>query len=61
MPDYEKFLEELSELTRKYGITIGGCGCCGSPWLMEMEDGETDSEYRYRADCKQDLSWGSVK
>lgn len=27
------FLEELSTLTRKHGVMIGGCGCCGSPWL----------------------------
>jgi hypothetical protein len=28
-----QFLDELAELTRKHGIAIGGCGCCGSPWL----------------------------
>lgn len=32
----DKFLEELTELTKKYGIEIGGCGCCGSPWLNDM-------------------------
>ena len=34
-----KFLAELSELTKKYGITINGCGCCGSPWCSRLEDG----------------------
>ena len=29
----QQFLFELAELTRKHGISIGGCGCCGSPWL----------------------------
>lgn len=24
----QQFLFELSELTRKHGISIGGCGCC---------------------------------
>jgi hypothetical protein len=29
----KRFLLELTTLTRKYGVSIGGCGCCGSPWL----------------------------
>lgn len=32
-----EFLTELTELTKKYGIQIAGCGCCGSPWLEEAE------------------------
>lgn len=28
-----QFLKELSALSRKHKITVGGCGCCGSPWL----------------------------
>ena len=31
-----KFLEELSELTKKYNISIEGCGCCGSPYLVYL-------------------------
>ena len=30
----DKFLEELTELTKKHGIEI--CGCCDSPWLNDM-------------------------
>lgn len=29
------FLRDLTELTNNYGIAIGGCGCCDSPYLYE--------------------------
>lgn len=29
----EQFLKELSELSAKYDLWIGGCGCCGSPYI----------------------------
>ena len=32
----EEFLEELTELTKKHQIEIGGCGCDGSPWLDDL-------------------------
>jgi len=32
----EQFLEELTALTTKYQIVVGDCGCCGSPFLLEM-------------------------
>lgn len=33
----KEFLEELTALTHKYGIQIGGCGCCGSPAIYKTE------------------------
>lgn len=39
--DIESFLEELKNLSLKYEIVIGGCGCCGSPYLANI-DGETE-------------------
>jgi len=36
-PAHRQFLLELRELTLKHGLAIGGCGCCGSPFLMEVE------------------------
>lgn len=32
-----QFLLGLRELTLKWGVTIAGCGCCGSPFLCEQE------------------------
>ena len=36
----DRFLEELTELTKKYNIVIGGCGCCGSPFLYDLQGGK---------------------
>ena len=36
-PNYDGFLKGLAALTSKYGIAIGGCGCCGSPYLRDGE------------------------
>lgn len=37
----QEFLNELSLLTQKYGIAIGGCGCCGSPFVYDMATDKT--------------------
>lgn len=34
----EQFLIELTELGRKHGIVIGGCGCCGSPFIYQLRE-----------------------
>lgn len=31
------FLSDLTKISNEYGISIGGCGCCGSPWLKDLE------------------------
>lgn len=47
MENVADFLRELTELTMKYEIKIGGCGCCGSPFLMETgaEDHQNGAAY----------------
>lgn len=41
--DTRGFLRELTKLTKKYGIRIGGCLCCGSPYLVGLVS--TDGKY----------------
>ena len=31
-----KFLKGLRKLTKETGLEIGGCGCCGSPFLTKV-------------------------
>ncbi|MCR6116654.1 hypothetical protein HXA31_20205 [Salipaludibacillus agaradhaerens] len=38
MSKNEQFLKELSELSRKHKMYIGGCGCCGSPFVNDDYD-----------------------
>jgi hypothetical protein len=42
MTNLQMFVEELSLLSNKYGYHIGGCGCCGSPWI-----GTNENKYGY--------------
>lgn len=32
----DKFLKELTKLTQKYEFQIAGCGCCGSPFIIDL-------------------------
>lgn len=31
----ERFLRELTKLSEKHGMYIGGCGCMGSPFVSD--------------------------
>lgn len=33
----KNFLIELEQISRKYGLYVDGCGCCGSPSLEPLE------------------------
>ena len=39
------FLEELTELTKKYGLYIGGCGCCHSPYIYTYDEIKDEEDY----------------
>ena len=36
MENLELFLKELTKLSQKYGLKIGGCGCCNSPFIEDF-------------------------
>ena len=42
------FLQELTALSDKYDIYIEGCGCCGSPWLNDIQAGKNYDNLAYR-------------
>lgn len=45
--DVAPFLLELTALTKKHGIEIWGCGCCGSPSLSRLSALDYDKRYHY--------------
>lgn len=51
------FLNELSELTRKHGIKICGCGCCGSPWIEDIRTGNMVDNLEYNDEKQQYEVW----
>lgn len=44
------FLQELTALSDKYEIYIEGCGCCGSPWLNDIQAGKSYDNLTYGPD-----------
>ena len=53
---HRAFLLGLRELTRKHGISIDGCGCCGSPYLVDDAD-VSDERSGYVALNGENLGW----
>jgi hypothetical protein len=52
----EEFILELDKLTRKYHLKIGGCGCCGSPFISEVL-GNIDKQAGYALTGDAELAW----
>lgn len=54
------FIVGLEELSRKHGVYVGGCGCCGSPYV-QTEDNVYPPEAGYMAsgdgNAVEDLKW----
>lgn len=56
------FIKGLTSLTQDHGLVIGGCGCCGSPYIFELSKKEKEYEYAVfyvTGDEGQDLEWKS--
>lgn len=61
-PDRLKaFLDELTALSIKHRISIGGCGCCGSPSLDEMTDHDIRVTPEYQSHYKIDNEASNLK
>ena len=52
-----EFIIGLNELTKKTGIAVGGCGCCGSPYLHEIDSEDISNGAGYGDNGKSDISW----
>ena len=56
----EKFLKALTELTKKHKLVIGGCGCCGSPYVQPLDKKSVEGFQYFHGDSKDsgcDLQW----
>lgn len=51
------FLIALTELSRKHGIVVTGCGCCGSPSLRKLEPSQMVPDAGYGANDGSDVQW----
>lgn len=50
------FLEKLADLQDETGVSIGGCGCCGSPYIDSFEYQVTVKHIDGDADYKRQLA-----
>jgi hypothetical protein len=58
MNEREKtFLIGLEKLTRQTGITIAGCGCCGSPFLNDLQEFESEESAGYGIGYAGEVTW----
>ena len=60
-PNQINFLLGLRELTLKYGVSIAGCGCCGSPFLRDVPLSATSDQGGYRVNSHDGEEVGFVQ
>jgi hypothetical protein len=64
--EQKEFIKKLEKLTRETGIAVGGCGCCGSPWITTVDITSDESGYGYAdeirwIDPSDDYAWENYK
>lgn len=52
----EKFLRDLTALSKAYDLWIGGCGCCGSPYIMKGNGDVIADELKVNINDEYDTS-----
>ena len=53
------FLTELKELCEKYNYYLGGCGCCGSPYIYDYDNDEyllDNVEINHKVKCSDNTN-----
>jgi hypothetical protein len=51
-----EFLEELTHVSRAFGFRVGACGCCNSPWVLELKSEDAEGYYTVDDDG-EGLDW----
>lgn len=51
------FLDEYVRLCKKYNLVISACGCCDSPWVIEVVDGKIEDGVYCGKDIETSREW----
>lgn len=52
MDKVKQFLKEISEVCNRHGLKIGGCGCCGSPFVEKIKSNRIGGGYAITQDTE---------
>jgi len=53
----DAFLKQLTELSLRTGVVIGGCGCCGSPFMQSTDKKCVPEVGFYASDEYENIEW----
>ena len=51
------FVLELRDLTMRHGVAVGGCGCCESPFLLDVDTSDERAGYGIASRTGGQLTW----
>lgn len=49
-------MEELTILSMKYDLWIGGCGCCESPWATALDPKREIPHYEFTTEIEGEIN-----